>query len=265
MVHKTYVFLVLVLAVFLFPQKALSASSMTISGMPSIIDQSQEFMISLFLSCSGCSDSYIRGVFYPSGTSYFGYTQDNNGSWSNSPGSGCTSYYKVAQTDLISGSWSGTLKFKPDKDSVFYNGPGEYTFKLGRYTASCGSPSLWSNETTIALTGPTPTPTSSPATSTVTPVPTSTVVPTKTPTLSPTPTLKVTPTKRKTVEIVLGVKDKVSPTKVQERENLSGTETSKISPSVVLFFLIGSVFLSGCGILAWRNFDFLHKKKGFFD
>ena len=138
------------------------AATLTISNSPAIIDQSQEFRADVSLSCSGCSDSYLRGVFYPSGTSYFGYTQDNNENWSNAPGSNCTTFFKVAQTDLLSGSWSGTLKFKPDISSPYYNGPGEYSFKVGRYTSSCSSPSVWSQEITIAITGPTPTPTPAP-------------------------------------------------------------------------------------------------------
>lgn len=242
---------------------------MTISNTPASVDQSQEFSVNVALSCSGCSDSYLRGVFYPSGTSYFGYTQDNTGNWSNSPGSACLSYYKVSQTDLVGGSWSGTLKFKADKDSTFYNGPGEYLFKVGRYTASCSSPSIWSNETTIAITGSTPTPTSGPLTSS--PSPTDTPTPTKIPTLTPTPTTKPTntptPKKKKEVEVVLGAKTKNTPTpknsKDKVEEKIAGA--SSVNPTYVLFILIGLVILSGCGILAWQKFDPLHHKKGFFD
>lgn len=147
-----------------FTSTAIAATSITISGTPSTLDFQTEFTGNVSLNCSGCSDSYLRGVFYPSGTSYFGFTQDNNGSYNNSPAASCTSYFKIAQSDLLSGTWSGTLKFKPDKDNPYYNGPGEYLFKVGRYTSSCGSPT-WSTEATIAITGPTPTPTPTPTTS----------------------------------------------------------------------------------------------------
>lgn len=262
--------MLLIFIFFLFPQKKLlAAQTITIGSTPSSIDQSQEFSANVSLSCSGCSDSYLRGVFYPTGTSYFGYTQDNSGNWSNSPGSGCLSYFKVAQTDLVGGSWSGTLKFKPDKDSSYYNGPGEYIFKVGRYTASCSSPSVWSNETTIAITGPTPTPTTGSSTSS--PASTNTPTPTKIPTntLTPTPTAKLTntPTPKKEVEVVLGAKTKNTPTPTpnnsKNEEKIAGA--ASVNPSHVLFILIGIVFLTGCGILAWQNLDIFHSRKGPFD
>jgi len=119
-------------------------------------------------------------VFYPSGTSYFGYTQGSDGSWTNAPGSSCTLFYKVEKSELSKeGTWSGALKVKPDVESSHYIGPGEYLFKIGRYTPSCSSASVWSQEATIAITGPTHTPT---------PNPTSTPAPTYTPALEPTPT-----------------------------------------------------------------------------
>src|SRR3990167_10290396 len=117
---KQNIFLLFSLLILLFflPSKS-HATTLSIENLPSSIDESEEFEVQLTLSCSGSSDSYLRGVFYPSGTSYFCYTQDNSGNWSNSPGSACTTFYKVLQTDLVNGSWSGTLKFKPDKDSSY--------------------------------------------------------------------------------------------------------------------------------------------------
>ena len=75
---------------------------------------------------------------------------------------------------------SALLKIKPDIDSSYYNGPGEYLFKVGRYTGSCSSPT-WSSEKTIAITGPTHTP-----------------IPTATPSSFPSPTVTATPTKSPT-------------------------------------------------------------------
>lgn len=154
---KARVFLAVLFLNLTFSSTAFAATSITISGAPSTLDYQAEFTGNVSLNCSGCSDSYLRGVFYPTGTSYFGFTQDNAGNYNNSPAASCTNYFKVAQSDLFSGTWSGTLKFKPDKESPYYNGPGEYLFKVGRYTSSCGSPT-WSSEITIAITGPTPTP-----------------------------------------------------------------------------------------------------------
>lgn len=177
--------------------------SLSIGDTPSTIDQSQEFQVDIDFSCPNCtSDSYLRGVFYPSGSSYFGFTQDNNGNWTNATGGNCTAYFKITQLDLNQeGTWSGKLKVKPDIENSYYIGPGEYLFKVGRYTSSCGSP-LWSVEKTIAVSGPTPTPvpTLTPTdTPTPKPTPTNTPTPTPKPTLSPTPkpTQKPTPTTSK--------------------------------------------------------------------
>lgn len=178
---------------FLFSQKA-SAASITIQNTPSTINESDEFSVDVSLNCSGCSDSYLRGVFYESGTSYFGYTQDNIGSFSNAAGSNCTTFYKIAQSDLVSGSWSGKIKFKPDSGSSYYKGSGEYSFKVGRYTSSCTSPSVWSPEILISIIGPSSTPTNAlSATPTVssaktsTPTPSPTIISSK---ITPKPTAK---------------------------------------------------------------------------
>lgn len=204
-----------------FVSKVIAAQNLSISNSPSIIDQSQEFSINTLLSCSGCSDSYLRGVFYPSGTSYFGYTQDNAGNWSNAPGANCTTYFKIGQSDLQGGSWSGTLKFKPDKDSAYYNGPGEYLFKVGRYTSSCNSPSVWSAETTIAITGPTPSPTPSPT-------PGSTPTPSPTPSPAPAPTVRLSATPKPSAASIL-VKSTGSQS---DLSSISSTQQYVITPTL---------------------------------
>lgn len=231
------------------------AVSLSISGVPASVDQSQEFQINVSLTCSGCSDSYLRGVFYPSGISYFGYTQDNNGNWSNAPGGSCTTFFKVSQSDLQTGSWSGTIKFKPDKDSSYYNGPGEYSFKVGRYsyTSSCGSSPTWSDEKIIAITGPTPSPTQVPIstpTNTQTPTPTLT----NTPTLTPTPTKKPTKTPYPTiadtssVSAVLGQSTNSSSNNPKESNNLEIASASEnILPKI--FIGLGVIFLIACAVI----------------
>ena len=63
---------------------AASTQSLVISGVPATLDENQEAEITVNLTCTGCStDSHIRGVFFPSGTSYFGYTQNEKGDWVN--------------------------------------------------------------------------------------------------------------------------------------------------------------------------------------
>lgn len=173
---------------------AASTQTLSISDVPITLDENAETQITVNLTCTSCStDSYLRGVFYPSGSSYFGYTQSNDGTWTNAPGGSCTQYYKVLQTDLSKeGTWSGALKIKPDAMNPYYNGPGEYLFKVGRYTPSCSSASVWSGEATVAITGPTHTPTPIPS-ATTTPAPTGVVNPTVTNTPAPAPTSTVDP------------------------------------------------------------------------
>ena len=243
-------------------------------NIPLTIDQSQEFDVGIIFTCSNCTtDSYLRGVFYPSGSSYFGYTQDNNGNWSNAAGGNCTTYFKIAQTDLSKdGTWSGKLKVKPDKESTYYNGPGEYLFKVGRYTPSCSSASVWSTESTIAITGPTPTPTPAP---TNTPTPTSTPVPTSTPTPKPTltPTTKssLNPTSSSssklgaTNEAVLGENSKNSqfqiPTEKPEKIEVFSAKDNTIISKILIF--IGIVFLVACAIVFFYPYivRFINKNK----
>jgi hypothetical protein len=179
-----YLFCVLV-----FPVSAVTVVS---SNIPSSIDQNSEFDADVMLTCKGCDVSYLRGVFYPNGTSYSGFTQNKNGEWINVSGSNCTSYYPVLLSDFSpDGTWSGKIKVKPDIASSLYNGPGEYLFKIARYSSGCSS--TWSQESTIAISGPTHTPTP-----TETPVPTNTQIPThtSTPTITQTstPTFHPTPT-----------------------------------------------------------------------
>src|SRR3989344_1893924 len=251
------------LFLFLFSSKVFAAE-ISVSNVPSTIDQSQEFELDVEFSCPGCGDSYLRGVFYPSGNSYFGYTQDNSGNWSNASGSNCNTYFKIGETDLTDGSWNGKLKFKPDVENAYYSGPGEYFFKIGRYTPSCGSPSVWSSEKIITISGPTSTPTNAP-TPTNSPTPTNTLTPTKipTPTKTPTPTKKSTPTPTKklsptqklsekeanTDDLFLAGETKIALDKSPTPEPQVLGESKSKQP--LLFVVLGLIVLAVCGILAY--------------
>jgi len=131
----------------------------------------------------------MRGVFYPSGTNYFGFTQNNSGNWIGTV-TDRSLYFTITKTDLVDASWSGKLKVKPDSSDSAYSGPGEYLFKIGRYTSVGDSSADWSNELGIKITGPTPAPTLDP---TPTLAPTSTPTPTPIKTPDPTPTKTPTP------------------------------------------------------------------------
>ena len=246
---------------FFVPSFVFAAAQVSISNLPLAIDQSQEFEIDINFSCPGCGDSYLRGVFYPSGSSYFGYTQDNAGNWSNAPGGSCITYFKIAELSLTpEGSFSGKLKFKPDTGSSYYSGPGEYLFKIGRYTPSCGSPSVWSQEATIAITGPTPTPTQAPTSATTsTPTPT----PTKTPTAIP-----VTVTMASSSAEILGestdsaliFEDTITP--ISKRVEIpKETKVLGENNSAKVVMSIGVIFMIACGILAFRSYKQYRKKE----
>ena len=98
--------------------------------------------------------------------------------------------YKI--TTDASGTWSGNLEVKPDKNDNDFKGTGNYIFKVGRYTQG-GSGPAWSNEITVKINnldnpsrGNSPTPQ---ATKEVSPSPSVF----KSPSPRPTPSLKPTP------------------------------------------------------------------------
>ena len=164
----------------LFFPSLVFAITLSISEIPGSIDYQQEIEVSVNLQCSNCSDSYLRGVFYPSGTNYFGFTYNNSGQWISTAGDK-TQYFKIGASEVNESSWSGKLKVKPDPADSNYKGPGAYIFKVGRYTSSDSS-ALWSNERTLIITGPSVTPTPGPTDS---PGPTATHPPTPSPTHAP--------------------------------------------------------------------------------
>jgi hypothetical protein len=243
--------LLLFVEMAMFVRPAVAAMSLTVTNIPSGVDQAQEFSADISFLCSGCtSDSFLRGVLYPSGTSYFGFTKDNNGAWVNASGGSCTQYYKIAAEEIKEGSWSGTLQFKVDNESSYYQGPGDYLFKVGRYTASCGAPT-WSSETTITVTGPTASPTPAP---TNTPAPTSVSKPTPTRTPTPAPTLTKTPAPALTPKptpasvasasapTVLGVTHSPPVASADAQES----DTPSVRPFIISLLCVGI----GCAILS---------------
>ncbi len=265
---------VLLLGTFL-PQ--IHAVSLSLQDLPLSIDQAQEQDISVLFECANCtSDSYIRAVFFPAGSnSYFGFTRSSDGAWVNAPGGSCTKYFTISTGMLNGGTWSGTLKVKPDTASAYYTGPGEYQFKVGRYTGSCGAPT-WSQEKTIAITGPSPT--SSP-THTVTPVPT--LSPSPQPTHTPTST-SVPPTAvpasaspTKAISIAFSPTDiarEVDQSSVSATFLVLGAETAlpasrgairrdSMKPFIISFVLIAMGFGLLSGLFAWKTHTQISKSE----
>lgn len=168
---------------------------------------------------------YLRGVFYKTGTSYFGLVQNNNGDWIGNE-SDRTKFYEI-QTDS-EGSWSGKLRVKADSENSNFKGNGGYYFKVGRYTSASDSSADWSGEQAVEIGGVSPTPTESP---TSTPTPTSTSAPT---TLTP-PTPKATagtaPKPTATVASVLAAKTEVEPdSEVTVAAEVQATATPSATP-----------------------------------
>ncbi len=185
-----------ILLFFVVSTTSVLAVDISFSNTPSSLDQTQDFSILVNLTCQSCRETYLRGVFFKGDTTnYFGYTANNNGEWINSA-SDKSLYFHVSHEDFSDASWSGTLRFKLDPDSQYYSGPGEYHFKIGRYT-SANSSATWANQVVISVTGPSPIPTQTPIPTSV-PKPNPTTRPTSipqsptpkplTPTLAPIPT-----------------------------------------------------------------------------
>jgi len=175
----------------------LFAITLSLKDYPASIQSEAEFNFTAGLECSKCGDSYLRAVFFPSGSNYFGFTQNHLGEWVATT-SDKTQYFLVNSDQVQSGTWSGQIRAKPDIDSSDYHGPGEYSFKLIRYTAS-GSKSAETDPVTIQILGPTITPvppSNSPKPTNIPP----TKIPSAPPTLIPSPNYSPTP-------LVLGITD----------------------------------------------------------
>lgn len=133
----------LLACVFVFFLHSVHAVTLEITQYPSTFDEKQEIEVGVLMGCSNCGNSYLRGVFYPDGTNYFGMTKNNAGDWIGTT-SDKTQYFKLTKDDLVGSSWSGILKMKLDVTDANYSGPGQYALKIGRYT-SADSSALWSN------------------------------------------------------------------------------------------------------------------------
>lgn len=253
---------VLGIFVFLFIlAKPVSALTISISNLPTAIDRNQETEVDLYFSCAGCGDfSYIRSVFYPSGTNYFGFTQNNGGSWVGTV-SDRSQYFIIAKTDLIDASWSGKIKVKPDSNDSAYIGPGEYLFKVGRYTSASDSSADWSNELAIKITGPTPAPTTSPTqvqSSAPDPTPAANPTPTKTPSPLPTKIPKKSATPSPTPDNtpdILGEAEIGPPASLSASPSITdNTENKNKFPILaVITIVIGLIFIGVACYVAFKH------------
>lgn len=241
-------------SLFLVFTKNAYAASLEISGLPSQIDFYQELDVDTFMQCSGCGDSYLRGVFYKSGTTkYFGFTRNNSGEWYELSGDK-TFYFLIEKDELIESTWSGKLRVKSTTENDNYIGEGDYLFKIIRYTPS-GSVSTYSNEVAIKITGysPTPTPTD-PPTSVPTSTPTPTPTPSPTPSPTPKPVVKAASTKSASLkdddeesseDAVIDLRDELNGEEAKEEDEEEEKGGIKIGSILLIIVGLGFIGLSG--------------------
>lgn len=220
------------------------------------------------LAGSSCDTNkcYLQGAFQKSsGESYFGFTQNNSGSWYEYISSPQIDYIKSTffNFEVQEGSWSGKLKVKNNIESTAYRGPGAYVFKLKRYSGKSASDAGESNEIAVNLFSnvPTQVPTSTPN-STDTPVPTTTSTPTPTLNITSAPKPVITPsaTPKKSdkplstevpqEELVLGLRNELQSSSPVPTNN---PEAKKTFPILPLFFIFGGlicIILAGWGLFA---------------
>jgi len=190
-----YSFLLTVIFLF-FSKGVFAAYDISVSNFPQSIDvnNQQDIGIELAVKLGGEAEYYLRAAFsHPeSPSAYFGYTDGYNGAEAKS-------FYKI--TTNSNGEWNGILKIKPDVNSSYFKGEGNYNFKIGYYTAVGNGPN-WKYDKVVFLSYslPSPTPTSTP-----TPLPTSTPKP-PTPTPKPTATYKINEVKDEDGEVLKSVK-----------------------------------------------------------
>jgi len=237
------------------------------------INQSDEIEFDITISgltSQSCSEGrcYFQGCFQKSaGSNYFGYTQNNSGSWNEYMSSADTDFMKANffYFEPKEGTWSGKLKVKNDYESSAYDGPGDYLLKVMRYSGNSKSSSGESNSLAVNLEyvveTPTPTTTGEPTKS---PTPTPTFSPTPTPTKTATPTPRKTSTISPTstsesVQEVLGIEDgEATPTSDEQTEETANKPKSVLA---IVFIILGVLFV-GFSIFAFIKQKGLNKKNG---
>ena len=145
---------------FLSPFPILAAMSLTFSGTPASVNEDDSFTATVSLIDAPSDRIYfLRAALFETGeTKYFGYTYNHLGQWHNQP----SEHEKFLEiTTSNEGSWSGQLKVKADLNSNYFEGNGEYQFKIGRYTQ--GGSLSWSDNTVSININYTPPPSPEPS------------------------------------------------------------------------------------------------------
>jgi hypothetical protein len=267
----------------LFAPFSTFAAQITLSTGTQSISVNDEYDINVHLSVNASDGTtyYLRGVFYQTAGKYCGFTW-NGSSWYSSPVDKGEYFLPVT---LGNGVWDGQLKAKFDSADSDCGNSGQYTFRVIRYTSSGASYATeTTNEQSVSVSLPTPTitpsptvaPTSSPtnpATSTpssksststptikinISAIATLTPLPALTKVSSPTQALAASslpPASSNFLQnnstqeaVVLGISKSASRTPTL---NVVSTKvlSSNFSPSFVIVFSLGLIFLVSCGIV----------------
>jgi hypothetical protein len=266
---KRAIFLLLFLFFFFLSSAPAKAVTVNITNSPSSVG-SESFEVQVYIEGPNPGTNYLRvDLFKEGSTKYFGETF-NGSSWYG--GSDGSQYFPV--TIDSESTASATVQTRVGSPSTSeYLGPGDYKLRIRRYTSS-GNPASGDDQTPvdIRITWATPTPTPSPTPTespTSNPTPTPTPSPTSTPVLTstPKPTLRSTlkPTVREDEfeegeEVVLGLRDELSPSESPESEEEEGKK-GKVPFVAIGFILGGIVFIGFSGFLFFkRNFKGYNEK-----
>lgn len=244
--------------IFLSLTKPVQASFNFITSKQTISDTEELTVdVNIDLSSSTGGNSYwLRGAFFKEGTTkYFGYTINNGGTPYNGPYSDCQNLYKI--TVDTNGDWAGEIKIKPDPESSYFEGSGNYLFKVGRYTTNCNITWADSNPVTIQISqtvfpSPSPTPSPSPLPSPKSPSPTTSSSKSTTTAKSPSPQSSPQGQTAKTQQAtVLGGKLESTPTATPTPLAQSRTNKTKIAGILTGSGLV--LIAAAIGLFLWFN------------
>lgn len=174
-------------------------------------------------SCQDGRCYLLAGFQKASGKQYFGETKNHVEEWIPYQSSFEKEYIQenFFYFEPVDGSWRGSLNIRFNPEDSRYEGLGEYTLKVWRYTGG-GKSSAGEAETMVqlnaSLSSPTPT---------LTPTPTTAPTPTRTPTPTKTPTPTRTPTPTKGTAAATKNVDTQSPTSQSFQQSPTVTSASQ--------------------------------------
>src|SRR3989338_744902 len=159
--------IVLFLLFFMFRFSNVSAAEIILSDIDTaeITKVEQELTVPLELKINSSDGTvyYLRGAFFKEGTSqYCGYTW-NGSEWYNGPFTSGDGWKKLLTVTIASDSAKTEIKVKVDSNDSHCREPGDYLFKVLRYTEAGNSSGDDQTPLKIRIALPSPTPTTAPS------------------------------------------------------------------------------------------------------